>query len=154
MDHSINPIDRPSRLPLLAHITVVALLLLSFISGALIWYGEYVNDITDLNSTPFNVQPWRVLHGVLNPFLCVLFGSLLIQHIRIGWRIKANRVSGFLMEAVISLLILTGAGIYYAPESWQEWIAPTHKIFGLLVPLSLTIHWIAAQIWVKKNCQK
>ncbi|MEO5802260.1 MAG: hypothetical protein ABIR24_01920 [Verrucomicrobiota bacterium] len=154
MDEPINPASRPSRLSLFVHVAVVGLLLVSFISGAVIWYGQNANDMAGLDSARFNVQIWRTLHGILNPFLCIAFGYLLCQHIRLGWEMKANRLSGFFMEAIFALLILTGAGIYYAPENCQKVFVSGHRISGLLVPLSLTIHWIAAQIWVKKTSQK
>ncbi len=154
MDESINPTPRPSRLSLLVHLAVVGLLLLSFISGALIWYGQNANRLADLDSARFNVQIWRTLHGILNPFLCVVFGYLLCQHIRLGWEMKANRLSGLFMEAIFALLILTGVGIYYAPENWQTRLISAHRVLGLLVPLSLTVHWVAAQFWVKKNSRK
>ena len=154
MDDPINAATRPSRLSLLAHMVVVGLLGLSFLSGAILWYGQNAKEIDDPTSLPFDLQSWRTLHGVLNPFLCALFGFLVCQHIRLGWQMKANRLSGMVMEAVFALLILTGAGIYYSPERWQNPLISMHRVTGLLVPLSLTVHWIAAQIWVKKNSQK
>lgn len=150
MGPSINASNRPSRLPIVAHVAVVVLLLLSFISGALIWYGDYLNLNADFDAVRFNVRPWRVLHGILNPVLCVVFGSLLVQHIRMGWQLKANRPTGFFMEAVFAMLIITGAGIYYSPEAAQRMFVSIHRITGLLVPLSLTAHWIAARVWVKR----
>jgi len=154
MDDPINAATRPSRLSLIAHLAVIGLLGLSFVSGAIIWYGQNANEIGDPASPRFNLHNWRTLHGVLNPFLCALFGFLVCQHIRLGWQMKANRLSGVFMEAIFALLIVTGAGIYYSPEAWQASLISIHCVTGLLVPLSLTIHWIAAQIWVKKNCQK
>ena len=154
MDDPINVATRPSRLSFLAHIAVIGLLGLSFISGAIIWYGQRANELGELAQPSFALQRWRTLHGVLNPFLCILFGALLVQHIRLGWQMKANRLSGVFMEAAFALLILTGVGIYYAPETWQEPLVSAHRITGLLLPVSLTLHWIAAQIWVKKNCPK
>lgn len=154
MDDPINVAARPSRLSLFAHIIVISSLGLSFISGAIIWYGQNANATDDPTALQFDLQSWRTLHGILNPLLCVIFGFLVCQHIRLGWQMKANRFSGVFMEAVFVLLILTGAGIYYSPEKWQKSFISIHRVTGLVVPLSLTIHWIAAQIWVKKNSQK
>lgn len=150
MDDPINAATRPSRLSFFAHFAVLAMLGLSFVSGAIIWYGQNANAIGDPSSPRFNLLIWRTLHGILNPFLCVLFGFLLCQHIRLGWQMKANRWSGLFMEAIFAVLILTGTGIYYSPEAWQTSLISIHRVTGLLVPLSLTIHWIAAQIWIKK----
>jgi hypothetical protein len=145
-----NALTRPSKLSLVTHIFVIGLLGLSFVSGTIIWYGQNANEIGDLTSPLFDPHSWRTLHGILNPFLCAVFGFLVCQHIRLGWKMKANRLSGFFMEVIFALLILTGAGIYYSPEAWQTLMISVHRVTGLLVPLSLTIHWIAAQIWIKK----
>jgi len=151
MDNPINAAARSNKLSLVTHISVVGLLALSFGSGVIVWYGQNAKAAGDMASALFDPLIWRRVHGILNPFLCALFGFLVCQHIRVGWEIKANRLSGFFMEAVFALLILTGAGIYYCPDSWQNGLVWIHHITGLLVPLSITIHWIAAQIWLKKK---
>ncbi len=142
-----DPASRPSRLPLWIHITVLALLSLAFASGAVVWYS--VDVVGDVEEPPFDVRPWLLLHGMLNPFLCVLFGYLLCVHIRYGWALRANWVSGLFMESVFALLILTGAGLYYAPEAWRAAIAETHHFAGGLLPVALAVHWITAKRWVK-----
>jgi hypothetical protein len=147
MEQSISPATRPSRLPLIIHLIALGLLLLSFVSGAMAWYGQTVNSQSEEPS--FNVRAWLLLHGYLNPFLCILFGYLLCNHIRYGWQLKANWMSGLFMELVFAALILTGAGIYYFPEQWRSVVTQVHHVAGLLLPLSLTIHWIASQLWVK-----
>ena len=154
MENPINVATRPTRLSFATHIIVLALLGLSFVSGATIWYGQNANSLADPRSARFDVQYWRSLHGALNPFLCVLFGFLAAHHVRVGWQIKANRWSGLLMELVFAILILTGMGIYYSPEHWQDTLIQFHRVIGLFVPLSLAIHWIAARQWVKKVSQK
>jgi len=142
------PSTRPSRLSPFIHGLVVLLLLLAFISGVVVWYGQTVNQA---DAEPvINVRGWLLLHGWLNPFLCGIFGYLLCQHIRLGWEMKANWLSGVVMEAVFALLILTGTGLYYSPENWRGAILLLHHLAGVLLPLSLIAHWIASQLWVKK----
>lgn len=142
--------SRPSRLGALAHSVVVGALLLSFISGILIWYGQTVSERS------FTAPPWmhgcRVLHGILNPLLCGVFGYLVCQHIRYGWALRANWVSGFAMEGVFLLLLVSALPVYYADEGVFRtacvWI---HRGAGVSLPAVLLGHWILARIWVRKN---
>ena len=99
--------------------------------------------------------PWLhgllVLHGCLNPFLCALFGFLCCQHIRMGWHLKANLVTGFSIEFVFAGLILSGAGLYYAGSTeWRNTFLWSHRVLGLLLPLGLAAHWAAGLHWAKK----
>lgn len=148
MEQPLNPSDRPSRLPPAIHVTVILLLLASFLSGVIIWYGETVNE--EASDPTFPVNAWRTAHGLLNPFLCILFGYLLSQHIRYGWALRSNWFTGLLMELDFALLILTGVGLYYAPETWRSMTLDIHHYAGLALPLLLTWHWITSQLWVKK----
>lgn len=144
-----TPADRPSRLSLFIHTLVVGLLLVSFVSGLMLWFGpQFANSEEEL----FPAKPariWVVIHGALYPFLCVIFGYLLCQHIRYGWELKANRATGALMEGIFAALILTAAGLYYGPESWREALVWAHRVLGLLLPVSLAAHWWTARAWVK-----
>ena len=148
MEPAIVPAERPSRLPLVIHILVILLLLLAFVSGVLIWYGQNVNSGAD--EPTFNIRPWVLLHGYLNPLLCVMFGYLLCQHIRYGWAMRANWVTGLFMELVYAVLILTGASLYYSPESWRTVILLIHHYTGIAVPVAIGLHWITSLIWVKR----
>ena len=147
-----EPLDaatRPSRLPLLAHIAVVQLLSLSFLTGLVVWRGQVLQGRT--LETPVWLHAAVVLHGSLNPFLCGLFGYLCCQHIRIGWHLRAVLASGFSMELVFAGLILSGVGLYYAgSDEWRNTLIRAHRILGLLLPLSLSVHWAAGRRWAKK----
>ena len=144
-----DPASRPSRLPLLAHLVTWILLAASFLSGILVWRGQ-VLQIAEMAS-PWWLQPSLIVHGCLNPFLCGLFGYLACQHIRLGWQIKANLISGLPLEMTFLGLILTGAGMYYAgSEDWRNFLVTTHRVLGLILPLAMGAHWITAQYWIKK----
>jgi hypothetical protein len=149
MDPSLNPADRPSRLSLLTHLMVVLLTAAAFLTGVVTWRGQWVQAQT--LQTPEWLRLARVTHGGLNPFLCGLFGYLVCQHIRLGWRLKANLVTGLAMEGVFAALILTGTGLYYVgAEEERAFCVWAHRILGLLLPVSLAAHWIAARIWVRQ----
>ena len=125
---------RPNRLPLAVHVLVVSALSLSFVSGVMMWKAQ-------ANGQPS--RSWAVFHGALNPLLAALFGYLLCDHIRLGWQNKVNRGTGLLMELVFATLLVSGTGVYYAPEGWQRAVILVHRGAGCLVPLSLAAHWIA-----------
>ena len=141
--------SRPSRLSIATHVIVVGCLALSFVSGVAMWYGQGVSGET---LTP---QTWmhttRVLHGVLNPVLCAVFGYLVAQHIKYGWALRANWVTGLVMEVAFGVLILSSLAVYYADEgalrSVSTWV---HRVCGAALPAILTAHWVAARAWIKK----
>jgi hypothetical protein len=148
---SPNPVERPSRIPCWGQFIVATALLLSLVSGIAIWYGQSV-QAEELSSPPW-MRGALILHGGLNPVQCALFGVLVGQHIRIGWQMRANLLSGFLMEGVFLGLILTGLGLYYAAADWRERMVLLHRILGLAMPAALGIHWISGLFWAKRALQ-
>jgi hypothetical protein len=147
---AVNLATRPTRLAPWEHWLVAVLLGLSFVSGSLVWFGQTIQE-RDAMAPPW-LHPLLVLHGVLNPFQCALFGWLAYQHIRVGWRMRANLLTGIAMEFVFAGLILTGIGLYYAGEpEWRGRFVWTHRALGLLLPATLAVHWVAGVRWGKRN---
>jgi len=147
-----DPATRPSRLPLFTHVAVVLLLSLSFISGLLVWQGQRVQAAT--MESPVWLHAAVVLHGILNPFLCVLFGYLCCQHIRFGWQLRANLLTGLTMEFIFAGLILSGIGLYYAGAAESRNLCvETHRILGLLLAPGLGMHWVAGLRWARKKSE-
>lgn len=143
-----DPQLRPTRLPVWGQVLIASLLLASFSSGVAIWLGQEQQAETLV--TPSWLRATIQLHGSLNPVQGVLFGILLCHHIRVGWQRRINLLFGFLLEAVFAGLIATGAGLYYAPETWHDRVALTHRWLGLALPVALGCHWAAAHAWIKR----
>ena len=145
----IDPATRPSRILPPGQLAVMLLLGASFVSGVLVWWGQTI-QARDLAAPPW-LHGCLVLHGSLNPLLCILFGVLLCHHIRVGWAMRANLWSGFLMEAVFVGLIISGVGLYYIGDDAMRaralWF---HHVCGLLLPLTLAAHWFAGIRWAAK----
>lgn len=142
---------RPTRLSRLSVGLIIALLSLSFLSGAMVWWGTHQTPGFDLSEAPaFSIRPWLLLHGALNPFLCVLLGWLGYGHIRGGWTMRANRRSGSAMIACFGALILTGTALYYVGhESTRAVLKEAHEWIGMLLPVILLIHYLSARRWAK-----
>lgn len=149
MPHSHDPASRPSRLSWFTHALTLLMLTASLVTGLLVWRGQAI-QLAEM-TTPSWLRPCLVIHGSLNPFLCGLFGYLACRHIRLGWQLRANMASGLFLEITFLGLILTGTGMYYVgSESVRDLLVNTHRILGLLLPVSLGFHLIMARRWVKK----
>lgn len=134
--------DRPSKLPNWLRGFILLLIGLTFASGVALWQQNLSEELP--------VFQWRRIHGVLFAFNCVLFGFLLCEHIRFGWKTKANLVSGALFELLFIILIFTGLLFYYGPEGAQEIAKTVHLICGLCMPLALGVHWVCAVNLVRR----
>ena len=136
----------------LGQAAVVVLVAGSAVSGGLAWWGKTIQS-RDL-ITPSWLAGSLMVHGVLNPLLCILFGCLLCHHIRLGWSIQANRASGLVMELLFAGLILSGVGLYYAgAEKTRDLVTSIHQLMGLLFPLALAVHWVAGIRWARRAVQ-
>jgi hypothetical protein len=141
--------SRPSRLSVAAHIVVVGSLAISFFSGMALWYGQ--NASAETLAPAEWLHSARVVHGALNPVLCAVFGYLVSQHIRYGWALRANWVTGLIMEVVFAALIVSALAVYYADEGpMRNALVWVHRIVGAAVPAVVAGHWVAARMWIKK----
>ena len=102
---------------------------------------------------------WRGLHGLVSPFLSVLFGWLLFQHARSGWNMRANLWTGIPLATVFGGLIMTGAFILY-PELLfglvdtqveNNWLKTLHDLLGWLLLVGFISHLIGAKIYSKNQ---
>lgn len=140
---------RPGRLSSLIVVIIVTLLAAGFVSGIAVWRGQVL--LAERLAAPGWLRPALVLHGCLFPVQCILFGVLLAHHIRMGWQLRANLLSGFAMEAVFFGLIATGAGLYYVGAAeWRERLIWAHRVLGLALPLTLGLHWVMGLRWGRR----
>jgi hypothetical protein len=82
------------------------------------------------------------VHGAAMLIFLAMLGTLL-NHVRRGWILRANRLSGCFNVATNILLTLTGWLLYYiADDSAREWASFIHWSIGLgALPL------LSAHIW-------
>jgi hypothetical protein len=81
------------------------------------------------------------VHGFAAMLFLVALGSILVVHVREGWRRALNRISGSLMLATAVLLALSACGLYYlGSEVLRELTSGLHIVVGLFLPLILAGH--------------
>ena len=71
---------------------------------------------------------------------------MLPVHVRYGWRYRMSRGSGAVVLTVISLLALSGYGLYYlVDDDLRAWTSLTHWITGLAAIAVLSLHVLLAR---------
>jgi hypothetical protein len=89
---------------------------------------------------------WMRLHGAAVIGFLLAFGALLPGHIVQNWRQRANRYSGLALVIVVSLLALSGYGLYYlVGDLGRAWISVLHWAVGLLAAAGLGVHILLAK---------
>lgn len=111
-------------------------------SGALWLLVQWFKD-PELGAARTLLQTFVMkLHGAAMLIFLAMLGTL-FTHVRRGWILKANRLSGGFNIGLNSLLALTGWLLYYtADESARQWASLVHWSIGLAaLPL------LSAHIW-------
>lgn len=95
-------------------------------------FGESVNPL----------EPWTMkLHGAAAMASLFFVGSLLHLHVRRALRAGRNVVTGWAMIATLSVLTLTGYGLYYvAGESDRPVWSLLHWSIGFAVTVLFVVH--------------
>ena len=100
---------------------------------------------------PFE-HPALVVHGVVGLLLVWLFGVIWLPHVRRGWQMRHHRLVGGTMLALMLLLSLTAAGLYYlADEGWRAFAGNAHWYGGLLAVLWLPLHIVLGRAKVRRR---
>jgi hypothetical protein len=73
--------------------------------------------------------------------MLMLLGALVSLHVRHGWRMRRNRITGSLMAACNAVLILTAFGLYYfGSDTVRSWTSDIHIGAGLFLPVLFCVH--------------
>lgn len=143
MGSTSSSVQRPSQLSVYTIALLCALVVASFATGIFLWWAN-----SRAETTQDELRTWmsraRMLHGAINPILAVLYGWILSAHASYGIRIRANLKSGLSLLSLFGALILTGAGIYYASGPTRTVFIWTHQLIGILLPISIALHWLSA----------
>lgn len=109
--------------------------------------------------------PWKLsgkqhvsvaaLHVMLSYFILILMGSLWRIHMRIGLRIKENRGTGFIIVSILTVLTITGIGIFYLGNKQLSVTASiVHLLAGVLIPLFFFYHIIKGRIVARERTHR
>lgn len=91
------------------------------------------------------------VHGAAMLIFLAMLGTLL-AHVRRGWVLKANRLSGCFNIGINGLLALTGWLLYYATEDTaREWTSLIHWSIGLAALPLLCGHILVGRGWAAKR---
>jgi hypothetical protein len=96
---------------------------------------------TELLTAPSIYADRQVIttHGISACLTVFLFGTISMGHIRLGWILGKNKSTGIGNVFTLSLLILTGLGLYYGSEEIRDLVVLLHWLagFGFIVVLIL-----------------
>jgi hypothetical protein len=119
-------------------------------SGALWLVAEWFKE-PDLGPTRTPLQSLSMkIHGAAMLFYLALLGTLW-THVRRGFALRANRLSGSLIIAVNVLLVLSGWILYYlADDRMRQWGSALHWTTGLAALPLLCAHVFLGSSWAAK----
>lgn len=82
-----------------------------------------------------------IVHGAAAYALLVVAGALIPVHIKVGWSIRRNLVSGVTVSAALILISLTALGLYYlSAEGLRGLTSLAHWLVGIAAVPLLVIH--------------
>ena len=130
-------IERWQRRALYASVALLTLSGLVWIFAHYFWrpvtqFGEGVSPLEPLSMK---------LHGAAAIALFFFVGSILNGHIRRALKTRRNRLTGWSMAALLTVLTLSGYALYYlASENSRSLWSLVHWIPGCLLALALALH--------------
>jgi cation transport ATPase len=84
---------------------------------------------------------WLRMHGAAAMAFLIVLGTMLPNHIRRAWQLRRNYRTGGVMLSVVTVLVITGYGLYYASgENLRIWISAVHWGIGLVGMPALILH--------------
>ena len=86
---------------------------------------------------------WLEIHGGAAMAFLVIVGTVLPIHARRAWHARLNHRSGVSVLSALSLLVLTGFGLYYVgSDLTRPWISLVHWVVGLIAVPTLILHTV------------
>lgn len=90
-------------------------------------------------------HPWQpavlMLHGIVAVIATFLFGWICADHVALTWRMRADRVSGVWLLALIFVLMLTGfAAFFLVDDSVRAVNGTVHEWLGLALMIPWVMH--------------
>lgn len=122
--------ERRVRLTRLHQILLYATFVGLWVSGGIWWLRDGMNSAWLLK-----------IHGAAAMAFMIVFGTLLMNHVPVGWKQRRQRPSGSTLVTLCVLLVATGWGLYYAGnEDARKLISDIHCYAGLAAPVVVAVH--------------
>ena len=106
------------------------------LSGCLYLLGHEFH----IQRTWFGNHTVLAAHGIAAMLAILALGSVLPFHLKAGLKSKKKWLSGFSQLSFLSVLIVTGALLYYGPAEIRDELIQTHWLVGLLFTAIFLIH--------------
>lgn len=136
---------RAGRLPYWQRIPTHIILAVCAFSGLLFFLvHEFHVEIFGTRAHSF-----LVAHGVSSAFALLAFGAVLPGHLRVAWIARRNRISGVIMVAVMSVLMLSGLLLYYGSEEIRDAVVITHWVIGFIAFAAFVFHLVVGRSSVR-----
>ena len=122
---------------------VLSLSVALLISGALWLVFHYFLTVPgEFGESRHPLEAWWLrLHGAAAMAFLIALGTLLPLHVRRAWQLGRNNLTGVGVLSVVSVLVVTGYGLYYASgESIRVWLSVVHWAIGFTGIPVLILH--------------
>jgi hypothetical protein len=112
-----------------------------FVTGAAWLVADWRKDISSDEIWQQTAATMLMVHGGTAMITLLLLGALIPLHLLRSWRAGKNRISGSVMVAFNTVLIVTAFGLYYLGSDlvrpWMSWI---HIVAGFSIALLFPVH--------------
>lgn len=85
------------------------------------------------------------LHGISASIATFILGTLFIGHIRIGWALGRNKITGLGNLVFLVLLIISGWCLYYGTEEMRDETVLMHWCLGFFFALTVGLHVVKSK---------
>jgi hypothetical protein len=84
-----------------------------------------------------------IVHGVAAYAFLIVAGALIPVHVKLGWSIGRNWISGVTLASILGVLSVSALGLYYlSGDAARGWSSLAHWTIGLIALPALLIHVI------------
>ncbi len=106
-----------------------------------------------MKAWPDASEAWQVagayllmVHGGAAMVTLMVLGALVPLHVKRGWQVRRNRLTGSIILASNAVLVVTAFGLYYAgSESLRLSLSDIHIVVGLCLPILFLIHVVTGR---------
>jgi hypothetical protein len=138
-----------------AHRLALYIVSLALLLSGLVWaWIQRLDELGQASDSLVRAKTSLIaIHGFSAMAFVLLLGTLLVSHIRRAWLGRKNRPNGVFFLAAVSLLVLSGYGLYYVGnETVRAATSQFHLWLGAAAPALLFWHiWAGRKAAIEKR---